>query len=101
MYIPGYFCANIRSVQRKMAVFLHGGLSHLSNKVDDLKDSFVGLHISLTAQKAGRDQILNWLRPVFTDDNYEAALSARLDGTCHWVLQRPEFQAWTASNADS
>jgi ankyrin repeat protein len=84
-----------------MAMFLHGGLSHLSDKVDNLTDRFVGLQLNLTTQKAGRDQILNWLRPVFTDENYEAALTARLDGTCHWVLQRPEFQAWTASNPDS
>lgn len=38
---------------------------------------------------------MKWLDPIFTKEEYERALAARLEGTCNWILKRSEFLAWT------
>ena len=43
-----------------------------------------------------REDLLQWIDAVFNDHEYERALVARVQGTCEWILQRPEFQKWMA-----
>src|SRR5256885_5221374 len=44
--------------------------------------------------EAERKTLLKWLSAVYTDEDFEAAISARTDGTCEWLLQRSQFQDW-------
>ena len=96
-----YFILN----QQKMAVFLQGGLSNLNHKFDGSIGRIEGLQMGLSAHlsvpKEGCEQLLNWLQPVFTDDNYEANLVARLEGTCYWMLHRPQYENWVVPSDNS
>ena len=47
-----------------------------------------------TRLQAERITILKWLGAVFTDQEYESALSARVRGTCQWILRTTEFDSW-------
>ena len=47
-----------------------------------------------TRLQAERIGILKWLGAVFTDREYDRALSARARGTCQWILQTTEFKYW-------
>ena len=49
----------------------------------------------------GREDLLQWIDAIFTDHEYERALVARVQGTCEWILQRPEIQKWMALAPDS
>ena len=48
-----------------------------------------------------REDLLQWIDAVFSDHEYKRALVARVQGTCEWILQRPEFQKWMALAPDS
>lgn len=41
-----------------------------------------------------RRDLLLWLGTVFPDNEYHAALSLKLHGTCSWILHRTQFQEW-------
>ena len=45
--------------------------------------------------EVGRKQLLEWIDAINTDEDYDRAVSARLSGTCDWIIKRPEFQIWT------
>lgn len=82
---------------------MQDGFTGLHGKLDSLCQRFGELQTSIKAQfaapKVDRKQILTWLDAVSTDEDYENALSARLDGTCDWILQRPEVQIWVTPDA--
>ena len=48
-----------------------------------------------------RTQLVERLEAVYTDDDYEHSYASRLDGTCDWILQREQFQAWMAHASTS
>lgn len=74
------------------------GFGGVHNRIDDLGHQFDRLQISLNTRfsslEVQRKDLLTWLGAVSTDEDYERALSARLDGTCDWILQRTEFLDW-------
>ena len=80
---------------------MHDGFIGLHDKLDSLSHQFGELQMSINTQtpEIDRKQILTWLDAVLTDEDYERALSARLEGTCNWLLQRPEIQIWTNPDA--
>ncbi|KAI5923994.1 hypothetical protein F4810DRAFT_719575 [Camillea tinctor] len=39
----------------------------------------------------------SWLGTLWTPDSYHTYVQRRLDGTCDWILQRPEFINWWSS----
>lgn len=80
---------------------MHDGFVGLNDRLDILSHQFGELQMSLNTQvpQIDRKQILTWLDAVLTDEDYERALSARLDGTCNWILRRHEIQNWAKPNA--
>lgn len=80
---------------------MHDGFTGLHEKLDSLTHQFGQLQMSIVAPapKVDRKEILTWLNAVLTDEDYESALSVRLDGTCDWILRRPEVQIWTTPDA--
>lgn len=81
------------------------GFGGVHDRIDDLDHQFDRLQISLnnrfSSLEERRKDLLTWLGAVSTDEDYERALSARLDGTCDWVLQRTEFRDWFAHDDQS
>src|SRR5438876_200367 len=75
---------------RKMATFMYGGFRGLN-------DRFNRLETRLFRPAGGRERLLDWLKAVFTDDEWEAALHSRTPGTCGWILQRRQFRSWLSS----
>lgn len=41
-----------------------------------------------------RRSLFTWLAPVSSDDHHDVALNLRFPGTCAWVLDAPQFNAW-------
>ncbi|MCJ1396183.1 hypothetical protein MMC18_009072 [Xylographa bjoerkii] len=60
----------------------------MRSRFDDMKNEFDDLRQDL--------ELVTWLNAVYTDDEYERALTLRLDGTCDWFLQGEQFQSWMA-----
>src|SRR6266496_877154 len=79
-----------RTVMRKMATFMYGGFRGLN-------DRFNRLETRLFRPAGGRERMLDWLKAVFTDDEWETALHSRTPGTCGWILQRRQFRSWLSS----
>lgn len=78
-----------------MARFMYGGFQGISDRFDGVENRLDKLQLSLRAPllkpNVGRDQILVWLNPVFSDEEYEAALRLQTTGTCQWLFQRTQF----------
>ena len=72
-------------------------MNDLSFQVKSLTTSFQN-HFS---GNIGRERLLQWIDAIFTDHEYERALVARVQGTCEWILQRPEIQKWMTLAPDS
>lgn len=73
------------------------GFLGLREKIDQLS-LFGKLHLDSSQDstpKVGRKQLLEWIDAINTDEDYDRAVTARLRGTCDWIIQRPEFQIWT------
>ncbi|KAK6831891.1 hypothetical protein RU639_002809 [Aspergillus parasiticus] len=47
-----------------------------------------------------RKELVAWIGGTVTDDEYHAALSAQIPGTCRWILQRTQFKAWAALSSE-
>ncbi|PIG89904.1 ankyrin repeat domain protein [Aspergillus arachidicola] len=47
-----------------------------------------------------RKELVAWIGGTVTDDEYHAALSAQIPGTCRWILQRTQFKAWAALTSE-
>ena len=63
-----------------------------------LQDVQLTLSSLVQTQQVSQDNLLEWLDAIFTKEEYERALAARLEGTCDWILRRPEFLTWITSN---
>ena len=73
--------------------------------MEDLCERFGTLEMDLNALNTylavSRDQILDWLDARFTIEEYNRALSARLQGTCTWVTNREVFASWKLPDPES
>ena len=72
------------------------GMNDLSLQVKSLTTSFQ----KQFSRNITRAQLLQWIDAIFTDHEYERALVARVQGTCEWILQRPEIQEWMTLASD-
>ena len=84
--------------------FMEGRTTELLRSMKDLSFQVKSLTTSFQNQFSGnirRGQLLQWIDAVFTDQEYERALVARVQGTCEWILQRPEVQKWMTLASDS
>ena len=90
---------------RRTAALTGDGLAELNEKMEDLSERFATLEMDLRAHTAhlgaSRDQILDWLDAHFTIEEYERALSARLPGTCTWVLHQEIIRSWKLPDPES
>lgn len=80
---------------------MQDGFIGLHDKLDGLGRRLGRLQISVDGQLSnpdvGRKELIAWIGAVFTDDEYERALSASLKGTCDWILHRDVFRVWADS----
>ena len=90
---------------RRTAALTGDGLAELNEKMEDLSKRFGTLEMDLRAHTAhlgvSLDQILDWLDAHFTTEEYNRALSARLQGTCTWVLHREIIRSWKLPDPES
>ena len=90
---------------RRTAALTGDGLAGLNEKMEDLSERFGTLEMDLRAHTAylgvSRDQILEWLDAHFTIEEYNRALSARLQGTCTWVLRQEILRSWKLPDPES
>lgn len=90
---------------RRTAALTGDGLAELNEKMEDLSERFETLEMDLRAHttylNSSRDQILDWLDAHFTIEEYNRALSARLQGTCTWVLNREAIRSWKLPDPES
>ena len=78
---------------------MEGRTTELLRSMNDLSSQVKSLTASFQKHfsgEIGREDLLQWIDAVFNDHEYERALVARVQGTCEWILQRPEFQEWMA-----
>ena len=47
------------------------------------------------------EELVRWIDAISTAEDYDRARSARLKGSCDWILDREEFQAWIAPERSS
>ena len=73
--------------------------------MENLSERFGTLEMDLSAHTTylavSRDQILDWLDARFTIEEYNRALSARLQGTCTWVINREAITSWELPDPES
>ena len=90
---------------REISKTMDGGFSSLLNRVDGISQQITALQVNSTKQKPASDveieDMLKWLDPVSTYEDYHTAKVARQTGTCDWILQREEFQGWLNSEDSS
>lgn len=70
-----------------------GGFSGVNTRLDTMNHEFQLLQSDLKTQfsvsEADRRSVLAWLSAVSTADDYDSAVSARVQNTCEWILDRP------------
>lgn len=90
---------------RRTAALTGDGLAELNEKMEDLSERLGTLEVNLRPHTAylgiSRDEILDWLGAHFTVEEYHRALSARLQGTCTWVLHREVIRSWKLRDPES
>ena len=90
---------------RSTAALIGDGLAGLNEKMEDLSERFGTIEMDLSAHTTylavSRDQILDWLNARFTIEEYNRALSARLQGTCTWVIDRESIASWKLPDPES
>lgn len=80
-----------------MTGFMQDGFLGLREKLDQLSlfsKPQLG-SVQNSAPEVGRKQLMDWIDAINMDEDYDQAVSARLSGTCDWIMKRPEFQIWT------
>lgn len=81
------------------------GFKEVHDRLDGLGHRFGLLQQALDTHSLSlegrRKDLLTWLGAVLTDEDYERALSTRLDGTCDWILQRSKFLDWATYDDQS
>ena len=74
------------------------------NRLDAIDQGIQGLSLTLSTKAftkmISKDQVLIWIDAIFTKQNYEQALAARIEGSCNWILGRPEFHDWINASTD-
>lgn len=90
---------------RSTAALIGDGLTGLNEKMEDLSERFGTIEMDLGAHTTylavTQDQILDWLDARFTIEEYNRALSTRLQGTCTWVIKREAIASWKLPDAES
>lgn len=90
---------------RSTAALIRDGFAGLNEKMEDLSERFGTIELDLSAHTTylavSRDQILDWLDARFTIEEYNEALSARLQGTCTWVTNREAIASWKLPDPES
>ena len=71
---------------------LHDLLSHRFARVDSALQS---LRTKLEEKELG--ELLQWLSPIFYEDDHATASRDRVPGTGQWLFKRPEFREWEES----
>lgn len=88
-------------VLRQVSTTMEHHFSEYHNKLDALNQEFQDLRVTLSSrlpnQQVSQEQLLTWIDAIFTKDEYERALEARLDGTCDWILKQSDFLTWISS----
>ena len=86
---------------RRITAFMEERFSRHDNKLDALGQGIQGLQLTLdsrmTTQSVSTEVVLEWIAAVFTKEDYERALAARVEATCDWILKRPELLTWVTS----
>lgn len=77
---------------------VHDRLDGLGHRFGMLQQAFDTHSLSLEVR---RKDLLTWIGAVLTEEDYERALSTRLDGTCKWILQRSKFLDWATYDDQS
>ena len=88
-------------VHRQVLAIMEHNFSEYHKKFDALNQEFQDLRVTLSCrlptQQVSQEQLLTWIDAIFTKDEYERALDARLDGTCDWILKQSDFLTWISS----
>ena len=83
---------------REISKTMEGGFSSLLSRVDRISRQVAELQVESGKPKPPTDEekkdMLKWLDPVSTFDDFHTAKTARQIGTCDWILRREEFQDW-------
>jgi ankyrin repeat protein len=66
----------------------------MDNDTGLLSGIAVKIRIQLTMVVQTRQEVIDWLGPISSDHQYETHLSARLDGTCEWIVHRSAYSKW-------
>ncbi|KAL8707961.1 MAG: hypothetical protein Q9220_007104 [cf. Caloplaca sp. 1 TL-2023] len=86
---------------RQMSSFMEQQFSRYHNKLESIDQGLRDLQITLATRSAiqavSPDQVSTWIDAVFTKEEYERALAARVHGSCNWILEREEFRGWASS----
>ena len=81
---------------------MNGGFTSLIGRSDEISQQLQHLQLSLDIQPrepdVSHDDLLKWINAVSTRDDYDVALQAKVENTCNWALDMPEFQTWLASD---
>ncbi|OGM41663.1 ankyrin repeat domain protein [Aspergillus bombycis] len=72
-------------------------LAHLYQQMQTLRLTAARLQPSVSDQ---RKELAAWIGGTMTDDEYHAALSVQMAGTCRWILERTQFKVWAASASE-
>ena len=81
----------LREVKRFMEGKVNTELERLGKTVDR-----INLQSQVGAMAEENKRLVSWINAIFTAEDYDRARSDRLEGTCDWILDREEFQAWIA-----
>ncbi|KAH0541622.1 hypothetical protein FGG08_003912 [Glutinoglossum americanum] len=68
-------------------------LTSLHSAVRGLKENLLSFNIPIEERRL---RFVKWLEPVYTNSDYDNALRSRQEDTCHWIFERPQFQAWAS-----
>ena len=97
--------ADILQDLREISKTMSGGFTNLIGRSNEISRQLQHMQLSLDMQHrmpdVSRDDLLRWVDAIQTRDDYHVALKARVEGTCNWVLDKPAFQNWLASDPPS
>lgn len=88
-------------VLHQVSATMEDNFLEFHNKLDALNQEVQDLRLTLSnrthTQQVSQEQLLAWIDAVFTDEEYERALDAKLEGTCDWIFKQSEFRDWICS----
>ena len=81
---------------------MNDGFTNLVGRSNKISLQLQHLQLSVDMQHrepdVSLDELLKWINPVSTHDDYDVALQARMKNTCDWASDTPSFQTWLASD---